>query len=700
MSGGNKITGVHMNRPGYEEYRDRQAADARERSQAGREIGPLPAVADPVRRADCERNLRLFAETYFAERFSIAWSEDHLRMIARLESCVLDGGLFALAMARGSGKTTLVVVAVIWALLYGHRKFVMLLAGSGPLASVLLDSVRASLEGNDLLLADFPETCYPIRKLERIYNRCNGQRLDGRPTDMKWTKWSVVLPSVGDRAGGVLRAHGLTGSFRGAQHTSRLGVLRPDLVIADDPQTKTSARSPRQCDDREQLLKRDALGLGGPGVSIACVVPCTVIRHGDLAHRLLDRKANPDWQGETAKLLYTFPSDREKWAEYARLRAEDLAAGGAGEPATEYYRKNQAAMDLGAKVGWAERYNRDEISAVQHCMNLHLKDPGGFAAEYCNEPAEDGLGAVSEQVTEAILTRQVTKVPRGAVPADCTRLTAYIDIQGKLLFWVVVGWTETFGGHLMDWGTTPDQRLPTYTAASASPTMADAFPVAADFSGQVYAALSATFARLLDRPWPRTAGGELRVSQILVDANWGKSNDTVHRVIRDTGRSAVVMAAHGKGLGAKDRPMSTWKITGERRGMDWRVSRVDAKTYVTYDTNSWKSFVAGRLLTAPGGHGALTIGDQSEWKYRLLWEHLTSEYAQRLESEGRVVDEWSLRPNRENHWWDGLVGCAVAASVLGLTWSPAAAAGGPLPAPPAPKKSMSERQREAWGRNG
>jgi hypothetical protein len=40
----------------------------------------------------------------------------------------------------------------------------------------------------------------------------------------------------------------------------------------------------------------------------------------------------------------------------------------------------------------------------------------------------------------------------------------------------------------------------------------------------------------------------------------------------------------------------------------------------------------------------------------------------KTEGRGRVVDEWKLRPERaDNHWFDCLVGCAVAASVVGVT---------------------------------
>jgi len=38
----------------------------------------------------------------------------------------------------------------------------------------------------------------------------------------------------------------------------------------------------------------------------------------------------------------------------------------------------------------------------------------------------------------------------------------------------------------------------------------------------------------------------------------------------------------------------------------------------------------------------------------------------KTEGRGRKVDEWKLRPEAsDNHWLDGIVGCAVAASMLG-----------------------------------
>ena len=44
----------------------------------------------------------------------------------------------------------------------------------------------------------------------------------------------------------------------------------------------------------------------------------------------------------------------------------------------------------------------------------------------------------------------------------------------------------------------------------------------------------------------------------------------------------------------------------------------------------------------------------------------TETYRVRTHGRGRTVDEWKARPNQpDNHWFDGIVGCAVAASIQG-----------------------------------
>ncbi len=151
-------------------YRNKLVADNTTnllRSRLGRDIAeeyPLPGNLE--RRAACERDFRRFCETYFPAAFSLPWSDDHLRVISRIQSAVLDGGLFALAMPRGSGKTTLCERAALWALLYGHRRFVVLVGATEAAAEVMLEHLKVELAFNDLLATDFRQVCYPIRRLE------------------------------------------------------------------------------------------------------------------------------------------------------------------------------------------------------------------------------------------------------------------------------------------------------------------------------------------------------------------------------------------------------------------------------------------------------------------------------------------------------------------------------------------------------
>ena len=114
----------------------------------------MPPVEDPRRRARCRRNFGAFCRTYFPEAFSKPWSEDHEREIALIEEEVLKGGLFAIAMPRGNGKTTLAERAVLWALLYGHRRYPVLIGATLQAATSNLDHLKVELEHNELLLAD------------------------------------------------------------------------------------------------------------------------------------------------------------------------------------------------------------------------------------------------------------------------------------------------------------------------------------------------------------------------------------------------------------------------------------------------------------------------------------------------------------------------------------------------------------------
>ena len=683
----------------YEDIKSRDERRARRVSAAGRDIGPPPAVVDPVRRESCLLDFRLFCETYAAESFPLAWSPDHLTAIAKIEGAVLRGELFAFAMPRGSGKTTLCEWACLWALLNGHRQFITLIGSDQAIAEQMLDSIKSHLEQNDLLADDYPEATYPIRALEGINKRARGQLSEGKPTKIEWGSDQITLASIpcGASSGAAVRVAGITGRIRGLRHTRPDGkTIRPDLVLIDDPQTDESAASPSQCATRERTLSGAILGLAGPGKRIAGLCTVTVIRTDDLADRLLDRQKHPSWQGERTKLVYEWPDAEDDWSQYAELRREGQRDGTGTGAADNYYRQRQAIMDAGSRVAWAERKAPDELSAIQHAWNLRIdRGEAAFNAEFQNSPLADDI--TTDKLDKRQLVLRSTNIARGIVPAGHTKLTAFVDVQDRLLYWLVASWSESFGGHVVAYGAHPDQGSAFFEAGSARTTLALASP-GAGFEAALRAGLDETARLLLARDWQREDGVPMRISQLMVDANWGQSTAVVRNFARSSPFAAQILPSRGKGVGASGTPMGPRKNRGDRAGLNWLVGKTAEGTQIeaTYDTNFWKTFVSGRLRLGLGDPEAIML---HAGNHEMLIEHLVAEFPVRVEARGRSVDEWKSVA-RENHWWDCLVGCAVAASITGL--EPAASEGGfrkrkkvSIPAGPDGKRVIVTKRHKA-----
>ncbi len=675
---------------GYEAYRDRKAREARSLSLSGRYIAPLPAVVDADRRDACARDFRAFCERYFPLTFHMAWSDDHLKVIAKIERAVLEGGLFAMAMPRGSGKTSLCETACLWALLYGHREFVTLIGSDEAHAEQMLDSIKSELENSDMLLDDFPEVCAPIRALEGIHQRAAGQLYHGRPTNIGWTVREIVLPTICNAdendevrsaaSGSLIRVAGITGRIRGMKHKRADGSsVRPSLVLIDDPQTDESARSPSQCANRERILAGAILGLAGPGQKIAGLMTVTVVRPDDLADRLLDREKHPQWQGERTKMVYAFPTNDALWSRYAQLRAEGLRAERGLADATAFYQEHRAKMDEGAVVAWESRFNHDELSALQHAMNLKLQNEAAFFAEYQNEPLPE-IEVDDELLDVDAICAKLNNHTTGLVPTSATSLTMFIDVQGKCLYWLVAAWGEDFTGHVVDYGVEPDQKLPAgayFTLRDVKRTLQSAAPHAG-LEGAIYGGLERLCDRTIGKAWKRDGdGGEMRIDRCLIDANWGQSTDVVYEFCRQSTHASVVLPGHGRYVGASSVPFSEYKRRpGDRIGLNWRIPLNVGKRavrHMLFDANYWKSFVQARLATPMGDPGSLSLFGSKPERHRLLAEHMTAEYRVRTEGRGRTVDEWKLRASggsasgggRDNHWLDCAVGSAVAASMQG-----------------------------------
>ncbi len=654
----------------------------RKASRFSRDIssgGWVHPPVDPHRRDSCRDDLGKFLKTYLGAQFSLPWSPDHLRVIAKIEEAVRDSIIFSVGMPRGSGKTSMCEGACAWGILYGHLRFPILFGSSLKAGKNCHKSVVAQLECNDLIAADFSEIVGPVRSMENIRHRARGQLYNGKPTYMEWTKEKIVMPCIPGSiaAGTIFACAGMFAEFRGTKEVFRaddgsvMQDARPDFFFVEDPQTDESAWSPEQCSKRIAFIKSAIMGMGGPAKQVGGVITCTVIAPNDAADQLLDRKAHPAFHGIRTKMMYSPPANMALWDTYADLRRRGQQAddGGGPKEANAFYVANREKMDEGAVMAWPERFGRDESSAVQHAMNFRFdRGEAAFAAEAQNEPLVEQIG--DSNLNPAAIMLRINSVPKREVPLGLERLTAFIDV-GDILWWGVCAWGPGFTGAIIEYGSFPDQRREYFTKADARQTLAKMFPTMG-LEGRTFAGLKSLSDELISRRYKRLDGAELQIDRFGIDANWGLSTDTVYNFVRQSPWGPKFVPTHGKYVGAATLPWERWeKRPGEIHGhhLIWPVLKPQrAVRHLLIDTNHWKSHVAGRLTTAIADRGALTIYGRDPSAHRLLADHLTSEVGHPVAGRERKTTEWKIKPSRQdNDLFDVVVGCAALASTLGIT---------------------------------
>ena len=410
------------------------------------------------------------------------------------------------------------------------------------------------------------------------------------------------------------------------------------------------------------------------------LVACTVIAPDDLAERLLDREQHPAFQGERTQLVNRWPDDpAERWDTYLSMRARSLAAGGNGEEATAFYAEHRAEMDAGAEVGWEARFDAaTELSALQHAYNLKQRFGAQFGPEFQNQPVERNDASLAALSPEQLRGR-IVRTPRGTVPADVERLTAFIDVQQDILWWMVCGWKTGLGGHVVDYGGWPDQRRSYFTKRDAKKHYAHLLPGASQ-TAQIRNALDGCIDHLLGRAWPRAGGGDLRIEMLGIDEGWAPSQDVIYQLCAESKHGGLLIPCKGVGVHARQEPFPDRKAKpGQRIGHHWMLTRAPnrALPHLVVDANRWKGQIREGLLAPLGDPSAITFYDD---EHGMLNDHLTAERATPVTANGRTLDVFDEIPGRDNDLGDCLSGCAVTASLRGVSASAQAVA------PPAPRR--------------
>ena len=694
--------------------RNWQAKKSRAEQVAVSDIGDIPPIVNEQRKAECGESLELFLQQYFPNSTGISpFSDDHKRVIARMQNCILRGGRQVNAVYRGFAKTSISTNAAIWAVGYGYRRYVAVFSANEPQAQDIIAAIKTELSENDLLYEDFPEICHAFRALEGKPQRCGSQSCGfircpsciGKPekqddcglckgageiphlTHIGYRADRVIMPNLpgSKAAGAILASRGMTGSgTRGLLHTMPNGIKqRPDFTIVDDPQTVETASTGAQVKKRIDIIKRDIMRLAPHSSPMSMIVNATVIAPDDLVEQLFDSKRNPAWQGERIKMVRRWANAHETlWLGIADGFSGESYAGirnswnrddphdrdRAVEASTRFYEANREAMDAGCEVSWSSCYAEGELSAIQHAYNFYIDDGAEiFATECQNEPIvnneADGQFLSAQQIQG-----KINGYDRGHFPTAATTLTGFIDVQQDALFWAVCGWEPDFTGYVVDYGAWPQQNRSYFNYRDLRHTIAMRYPNMGT-EASIMAALNEFTDNLFGRVFRRDDGAVIPLSRLLVDSGW--QSETVYSFTRQSKHKASILPSKGRGISASNVPFSDYKAKpGEKLGENWKIQPLVSNRAIRlceYDANAWKTFIQMRLATAIGDAGCLSLFKATHYDHRMIAEHLTAEAPIKTEGRGRQLWEWKLPANKpDNHLLDCVVGSAVAASIEGI----------------------------------
>ena len=664
-------------RAGLRNASDSELARKNRLTRMSQDIHPLPPhVAGDIAelRSECDQSLKLHVKTCYPGAFSIKFSADHDKLIDQIQETVENGGLKALAMPRGSGKTTIIMRAALWSILTGHRKFAVIIAATDQFAQNLLKGIKTELISNEMIASLYGRETYALRMLEGEARKSSGQRYNGARTNVGWYANSIqfgFIPGVAT-SGAILSCTGITGNIRGQQVTGSDGIVRrPDIVLGDDLQTKESADSETQCEKRYEILMGDVLGMAGAKKSIAGLFSSTILRRGDMASRMLDRKQTPVMRGEVCKLVYKWPVNERKWDEYRSVWEEELGREGDGSEAAAFVRNNYQELHDGAVVGWQERFNSNEVSALQHAYNLRYRDELTFFAEFQNDP-QAAIDKMPFVLNADEIVGRLNGVPRYAIPMGCEKITTFIDVQNNLLFFMQMAWEMSGRGHIINYGTFPDQERWIFSKANVSRTLEMEFGTD-DLAESIYAGLANIVPMMFNRQYKREDGVILSLDRCGIDARSGHHTGIVRRFCREHPNRSRCHPQFGQFIGASSKPWQQLRHNKreEALGVHCKLKLpADGQKGVReliVDVNWWKSFAAEKLTVGIGADNAILLHDGKPYEHQMFAEHCCAEQpVLAISKTGVEMIEWRQGNNSNNDYWDCLVGNCVLASMEGI----------------------------------
>ena len=581
-------------------------------------------------------------------------------LIHDVEQTILYGGQAVKLYGRGTGKTTIIVYcAITWAILYGHRRYPVVISATGKLARKSLKVIKKLLSRTKAILQDFPAVAVPIQALGDVAQRTASQTYHGVPTDVEWAADQIILPMCRDASGKPLDAGcgaivgsvGIGGAVRGANE----GGQRPDFLVLDDPQTRKIAHSPTMVKAVVDYIHNDALMLAGHDRSLSAFVTITPQCFGDVATELSSRSKHPEWDVTIEPFIRRKCKNwRNLTLEFCEYFVADAAAHDSRRTrSTEWYRANRAKFADVVVLDPLQFDPQTEIDAVHHLLNLRARlGSVAFDAEI--------MMSVSDQSSELevnadLISEKLNGAPMNVLPPGTDQVVVFVDVnitKDRGLSYVAAAFGAHRVGAVVNYGRFPA------TGPLVPPNSSDLV------RNKLVAAGIATVVRRIKGIDFRDSKGR-RVNVTAMGFDRGYLPAVIHRtlyVMRKTEPIPFPLVA------VRGFPWNKFGVREKdvlRRGDHVFATRSKYGQYLAEMAPYWREIMQSGFLETPLQPGSLSLFGSDparhyEFAQEVANEKLIRKYQVTRGSEVLTAWDWSVLG--DNHFCDCLTGCFAIAS--------------------------------------
>ena len=638
------------------------AERVREHVASANDVGPIdPRPRHRRLKESCRYDLERFM-WYYCRRILNHRASKLVRdgLIHDVQETILHGGQAVKLYGRGTGKTTIIVhCAITWAVLYGHRRYPVIISATGKLAKKNLKTIKKLLSRTKAILQDFPAVAIPIQALGDVSQRAASQTYRGTPTDVEWAADQIVLPMVRDEngrpldagCGAIVGSVGIGGAVRGVNELGQ----RPDILVLDDPQDRKIAHSPTRVKAVIEYIHQDALMLAGHERSISAFVTITPQCFGDVATELCSRTKHPEWDVTIEPFIKVkCPNWNKLVVQFCEKYVEDTTGHDSRfTQSTAWYKANRAKFASCVVLDPEQYDHMTEVDAIHHLLKLRARiGEASFNAEIMMKVSD----ADSElEINADLVAERLNGSPVNVCPPGTDQVICFCDVNitnSTGLSWTAIA----FGPHrvaaLVNCGRFPE------SGPLVPPNSSDVVRnrlVAAGIRRVVEKIASLTFRDVHGNRVPVTALGFDR----------GYLPAVIHRslyVLRKTKPIPFPLVAM-RGFpwdkfGTREKDML-------RRGDHVFATRSKYGQYLAQMAPYWREIMQSGFLETPLQPGSFSLFGSDPTRHFQFATEVCNEklISKRLVVKGRqTLTAWDWQVLGDNHFGDCATGCFALAS--------------------------------------